>query len=92
MDAIGKIKKAYQQDKRVRQEAQQKNQFGLMPFRQFIGKKYKLQEAVVADDIQDSMMATLPLNAPQSDLDYVANVIRNMSKAGGVVVTAILVA
>ena len=44
MGAVEKISRAYKRDKaiRVRQEAQKRNQFKLMPFRVFLSKRNKL--------------------------------------------------
>jgi hypothetical protein len=58
MNAIGKINRARKRDKEVivRQEAHKRNQFRQMPFGKFrLQKQLALKEAVVAEDILDSV-------------------------------------
>lgn len=77
MDTVGKIQKAYRKDKEtlVRQEAHRRNQnTRLLPFRKFrLQKQLGLREAVVAEDIVDSVSLYIPYGMDVSEQRVVAS-------------------
>jgi hypothetical protein len=62
-----------------------------LPFRRFLEQKQLLGEATFIDDIADTMLATLPINASPGDVQEIARAIGIMSQVGEVVVTAVAI-
>lgn len=98
MEAVEKISRAYKRDKAVRvlHEATKKNQFRLMPFRQFIRRNTKdraLKEALVSADLSGSIYMFISREADAGEKQAIANetadVIRSMSDQGDVNLLAI---
>jgi hypothetical protein len=90
MDTISKIQNVRARDKEVQKQYALNKRDGerLMPFRQF---RKRLAEAQIVSDIEDSMLATLSINATKSDVDDVARGISILTQVGAVIVTAIAI-
>jgi HAMP domain-containing protein len=90
---IEKLAKVRAHDEDVRRKYDLQKRPHQMSFRAWLRRKSALGEsAIVRDDIQSSMLATLPINATVDDVNDVASAIGIMNQSGAVVVTAIAVA
>jgi hypothetical protein len=74
-----------------RAEATKTKRVQLLPFRRFLKQKQLLGEASFIDDIQDTMLATLPINASLTDIEDVARAIGIMTQVGEVVVMSVAI-
>ncbi len=92
METIQKIQKVRAHDREVRRQYELQQRPKLIPFRKYRLQKRLGETTSMSGDIQDSILATLPVNAGPADVDYVAQAIRNMNQVGPVVVVAVLVA
>jgi hypothetical protein len=87
---INLVRKTHNIDKIRREKINLQKKGNFLRFSAFLKQKH-LGEVTVIDDVADTMLATLPINATQADIDDVIRAISIMTQVGSVVVTAVAV-
>jgi hypothetical protein len=90
-EKINAVRAVARRDKARRAEAAKTKRVQLLPFCRFLEQKQLLGEASFIDDIADTMLATLPINASPADVQEIAAAIGIMSQVGEVVVMSVAI-